>query len=203
MQKMIYSPNHNFLLLKNYKVGSTSVEVELSRVLPNNAIITPIEPKNENHVPRNYKNFYNHISYLEIEKLIDLSNVKSYIFVRSPYDVVLSDLFYNYKLFNSQTDIYEYRNFYMNNEMLSGSKHIYTKNNNIAVDKILKYENGLEKEINPILKNHGINNLNIKTFEKKFRPEEYNPYNFFSKKHLDKIYNFWEWEFDNLGYSKI
>lgn len=200
---MIYSPNHNFLLLKNYKVGSTSVEVELSKILPDNAIVTPIKPENKNHIPRNYGKFYNHIPYSEIESLIDLSGVKAYVFVRNPYDVVLSDLFYNYKLFNNKSDIYEYRNFYMDNEMLSGSKHIYTKNNTIVVDKILKYENGLENEINPILNNHNIRNLNIKTFEKKFRPEEFNAYNFFSKKHLNKIYTFWEWEFTNLGYSKI
>ena len=64
---MIYSPDHNFLLLKNIKVGGTSLEVELSQVLPNNAIVTPILPKNDKHKPRNYAGFRN----AQISRLID------------------------------------------------------------------------------------------------------------------------------------
>ena len=38
---MIYSPDHKFLLLKNHKVGGTSLEVPVSMIVPENAIVTP------------------------------------------------------------------------------------------------------------------------------------------------------------------
>ena len=95
---MIYSPDHNFLMLKNSKVGGTSLEVELSKVLPENAIVTKIDPPNSQHRPRNHKGFYNHMPYLEASSILDLSNTKSYIFVRHPYDTVLSAFFLSNKI---------------------------------------------------------------------------------------------------------
>ena len=60
---MIFSEKHNFLFIKNMKVGSTSMEVELSKILPDSAIVTKINPPNKDHKPRNFRNFVNHTSW--------------------------------------------------------------------------------------------------------------------------------------------
>jgi len=210
---MIYSPDHKFLMLKNIKVGGTSLEVELSKVLPDNAIVTPINPSNIDHYPRNYGNFYNHITYKLIKETIDLSNVNSYVFVRNPYDIQLSMLFYRLKeknivwekipiwqknnlldIFFSQTD----ESFKMHNS----TKNIYTINGEIIVDRVLMYENGIEDEINSILPDHGIEKINMKTFEKQYKPKEYTVENTFKEDHLEKIYSEWSWEFNQFGYKQ-
>jgi hypothetical protein len=210
---MIYSPDHKFLMIKNVKVGGTSLEVELSKVLPDNAVVTPINPSNVDHIPRNYGNFYNHISYKLIKERIDLSDVKSYVFVRNPYNIQLSMLFYRLKeknivwnetptwkkdkllnLFFSQTD----HSFGMQNS----TKNIYTINKSLAVDRVLMYENGIEYEINSVLPSHGIQKIKMKTFEKQYRPKKYTVKNTFKDKHLEKIYNEWEWEFKEFGYKQ-
>ena len=97
---MIFSPENKFLMIKNYKVGSTSVEVELSKVFSDKAIVTPILPMNKKHIPRNYSGFYGHMPYSEIKEKIDLFDVKVYTITRNPYDIVLSDIFFRMNLDN-------------------------------------------------------------------------------------------------------
>ena len=209
---MIYSSDHNFLLLKNIKVGGTSLEVDLSNILPNNAIITPIVPENKFHNPRNYDGFYNHMPYSEIKNKINLNNVKSYIFVRHPYNTVLSHFFHTlflckieyFLLTNNEKNIILNKYFYEINsdmEFLKSTKYIYTENNVIKVDKILKYENGIENEINPILISHKINPVNLVTTEKQYRPQSIKYFDIFNNKILKTIQDEWHWEFDNLGYE--
>lgn len=50
----IVSHAHGFAFLKTIKTGSTSVEVDLSRVAGPDAVVTPIRPAEEGHWPRNY-----------------------------------------------------------------------------------------------------------------------------------------------------
>jgi len=210
---MIYSKDHKFLLIKNIKVGGTSVEVELSKVLPNNAIVTPINPPNPEHLPRNCNNgFYNHIPMVKIKEKINLDDVKSYVIVRNPYNSVLSDFFYKMQLENKDIDIYKMQekdflknsvNLYFKNYFLSGTHTLYTENKKIIVDKILFYENGIENEINKVLPDHGINPITIKTFEKKYRPEWANYKNIFNESQIKIINKEWSWEFKNLGYALI
>jgi len=81
---MILSKDNNFLLLKNQKVGGTSLEISLSMVVPANSIVTPKtsddpawaikdEKIYDGYIPRNYNGFYNHMSYSEIKEKIDLT----------------------------------------------------------------------------------------------------------------------------------
>jgi hypothetical protein len=222
---MIYSPEHNFLLLKNQKVGGTSLEVCLSMVLPNNAIVTPktinhdawkIEEKNyERYLPRNHEGFYNHISYSEVNNKLDLSNVKSYIFVRNPYSAVLSHFFHRLHIHSKSNEIWDTLtekekdllvDKYFNNELgwewHKSNKKIYTDyDGNIQVDKVLKYENGIEKEINSVLLQHNLPKITINVYEKAFRPKEATVNQVFKEKHIEKINLEWYWEFANLGYS--
>jgi hypothetical protein len=212
---MIYSPDHNFLLLKNQKVGGTSLEVELSQVLPSNAIVTPILPKNNNHKPKNYNGFRNHMSYKEISRLLDLSNAKVYTIIRDPYYMVLSNFFYALNLMDIKWDKLSkdqkqtfVNNYFTNDKdlsilcMLKSTKHIYTIDNKIIIDKFIRYEDGIEDQINPILKLHGIPQISINTFEKQYRPKEIKPDDIFNDDQMSMIRQEWKWEFDNLGYNR-
>jgi len=211
--KMIYSKDHNFLLIKNQKVGGTSLEVELSKILPENSIVTPISPPNINHVPRNHEDiFYNHISYSEIKKLLDIKNIMSYVVVRNPYNQVLSHFFYNLHLKNlnmstntikENTDLSKKVNVYFKKHLLEGTHKLYTENNKIAVNKVLYYENGIEDEINKVLITHKIKPIKITTFEKSNRPGWATYQNIFNRDQIDIINNKWAWEFENLEYDKI
>ena len=225
---MIYSPDHNFLLLKNRKVGGSSLEIVLSKVLPDNAIVTKLNNHGntwdvipEDHKERNYKDyFYNHIKYEEVKKKIDLTNVKSYVFVRNPYNAVLSAFFHRLNSSsiwnaspnpNSWSALLENERDEWVDQYFAGTlgnlpwyksdKYIFLdKNGNQAVDKILYYEKGIEEEINPILKLHGISTISLNVHHLKHRPEKIVYKDVFKKRHLSQIRKEWAWEFENLNY---
>lgn len=209
---MIYSQEHDFLFIKNYKVGGTSIEVELSRILPDSAVVTNIYPPNQNHLPRNNDGFYNHMSYLEIKKIIPSSEkAKKYIIVRNPYDMLASNYFY-YLL--DKIDIKEWFNLsnkekqvitnkYFEEDPFKSSKNLYVdENNNSVIDYYLKYENGLEQELNKVLSWHNLPSIQITTFEKQYRPKKITYLDIFNNEQLDWIYNNWEWEFNTFGYQR-
>jgi hypothetical protein len=225
---MIYSPDHNFLLLKNRKVGGSSLELVLSRVLPKNAIVTKLtsptnttDPVPDWHKERNYgedNRFYHHMKYEEVKKYIDLSEVKSYVFVRNPYHSVLSAFFHRLStskilLKSSQWNSLSSENKkrlvkdYFDSKIgdlpwYKSDKYIYLNSNNeLLVDKVLYYENGIENEINPILKNHQIPEIQIDVNFLNHRPKKITYNEIFKEEHLDLIRNEWWWEFENLGYN--
>ena len=198
-------------MLKNIKVGGTSLEVELSNVLPDNAIVTTINPENIKHIPRNYDGFYNHMPYSEINKKINLLGVMAYTIVRNPYTTVLSDFFYKLHINNYLVKWSLYTEYeknkrldeYFNSDMfLKSTKYIYMDNDKIHVEKFIKYELGIEDQVNSILTNHSIENIKINTFEKKYKPSDFTVQNTFRQSDLDKIYDEWSWEFTMFGYNK-
>jgi hypothetical protein len=210
---MIYSQDHNFLLISNQKVAATSLEMELSKILPLNAIVTPLFPVRPDHNPRNHKDiFYKHMGYSEIKQFLNLKNVKSYVMVRNPYNSVLSSFFhmlqnrnpdistYNLK---ENTDLTKKINTYFKNYLFNGTHKLYTENNKVVVNKILYYENGIENEINKVLIDHNIEKIKIAKFENKHRPEWATFEKMFSREQIDIINDNWAWEFENLGYDRI
>jgi hypothetical protein len=233
---MIYSPDHNFLLLKNMKVGGTSLEVELSKNLPQNAIVTPKTfnnknwlvknpTTNHNYFPRNHEFVKPHSSYGELEKFYDLSKAKTYLFVRNPYNSVLSHFFHRLYLLDQKVfdwnilDKEQKNNLldkYFNNELGIGipiphdihlewytpfSKLYYDNNRNFIIDKFLKYENGIENEINPVLEEHKINKIKINIHENNFKKNNLTYEEVFRKKDIEKIQNSWSWEFEYFKYK--
>ena len=207
---MIFSPENKFLMIKNYRVGSTSVEVELSKIFSEKAIVTPILPTNKNHNPRNHNGFYNFIPYSEIKNKLDLTGVKVYTIIRNPYSVVLSDFFHKIKIQNinvnlhslNKKDIDQYLFYYFKNPMKS-TKFLYTEDGKVCIDDFLMYENGLEDELNRILSIHKINKVKIKTFEKQYKPKSINVKDIFSKNHINIINDLWSWEFDYFKYERL
>lgn len=186
------------------------MEVELSKILPKNAIVTEIDPPNPEHIPRNNSGFYNHICYSEIKQKINLKNIKSYVFVRHPYTTVLSDFFFVLKLQGidylslDQKDVsFLVDKYFSGSNWLRSTGFIYRDNlNNSCVDEFLFYENGIENEINRILPMHNISPIKINTFEKQYRPKDVKYSDIFLNKHIDMINDSWSWEFENLGYER-
>ena len=74
--------------------------------------------------------------------------------------------------------------------------------NKSIIDMFIRYEDGIEDQINPILKLHGIPEISISTFEKQHRPKEIHPADIFSDDQMNLIQKEWRWEFDNLEYNK-
>ena len=210
---MIYSRDHNFLLISNRKVAATSLEIELSKVLPLNAIVTTLFPVRQDHNPRNHKDiFYKHMGYSEIKQFLNLKNVKSYVMVRNPYDSVLSSFFHMLQNKNPNISTYDLKentdltkkiDIYFKNYLFNGTHELYTENNKVVVDKILYYENGIENEINKVLVDHNIEQVKITKFENKHRPEWATFKKMFNREQINIINDKWAWEFDNLGYDKI
>jgi len=210
---MIYSQDHNFLLISNRKVAATSLEIELSKVLPLNAIVTTLFPVRQDHNPRNHKDiFYKHMGYSEIKQFLNLKNVKSYVMVRNPYDSVLSSFFHMLQNKNPNISTYDLKentdltkkiDIYFKNYLFNGTHELYTENNKVVVDKILYYENGIENEINKVLVDHNIEQVKITKFENKHRPEWATFKKMFNREQINIINDKWAWEFDNLGYDKI
>lgn len=187
------------------KVGGTSVEVALSQVLPDNAIVTEITPSNPFHTPRNHDGFYNHMPLTEIKEKINLKNVSKYTIVRNPYDTVFSFFIYRSHLLNEEVTLNnieeKLKQHFDNKDFLKSTKNIYLdKDNNI--DKFLYYENGLESEINSILINHNIDTIKLNFYEKKLKPDWADRKQLFTKNFIDIINKEWDWEFNNLGYEK-
>jgi hypothetical protein len=205
---MIYSPNHNFLLIKNLKVGGTSLEIDLEKNLPENAIVTPQEPTQpETYIPRNYREhgFSSHSSFNLFKQQLDkinTKNLRSAIFVRNPLDTVLSHFFMAIKFQN--IDVKDYKTYvdaYFNNristQFLKSTRGLFVDNdysNNVQVSDVLLYENGIENQINQILKEVGIKEIKLTSNEKSWRPKELTPNDVFNKKQIDMIKKEWRWE---------
>jgi hypothetical protein len=207
---MIFSPENKFLMIKNYKVGGTSVEVELSKIFSDKAIVTPIIPINKKHTPRNHSGFYNFIPYSEIKNKLDLTGVKVYTIMRNPYSIVLSDFFSKVKMENFNIDLNTLNKKDIDKNLISyfknpinSTKFLYTEYNKVCIDDFLIYENGLENELNRILFNHKIDKIKIKTFEKQYKPKNINIEDVFSKNHIDIINDLWSWEFDYFKYERL
>jgi len=236
---VIYSPDNNFLLLKNYKVGGSSLELSLYNLVPENSTCTPMMPIDESqygHIPRNFiygdTQLENHASYEEVCKVFGeekIDNTISAVFVRHPYEIITSWFFHKMReywgvktnndadpfeygggydwdaLSGKQKDYLNYRFFYAREPefyALNSTKWIYSSNGEILVDHILRYENGIENEINKILPMVGLPAITIPYKAKSdYKPQHISYKNMFGKQELETIQKEWSWEFETFGYE--
>ena len=72
----IVSFKHNFIFLKTTKTAGTSIEVDLSQIAGDDAIVTPIIPPESGHTPRNFDDpdgeqpYYNHMTAAVMRKTL-------------------------------------------------------------------------------------------------------------------------------------
>ena len=152
---MLLSHKYKFIFIKTKKTAGTSIEIELNKLMSDKDIVTPIKPSHPDHKPRNYiygKNkLFNHIMITDLKKIIPENIYKTYYkfcVEREPVDKCIS----HYSMLkNSSTHNYATKNLSWEEYIRSKNFPIDTKKytdeqNNICVDKIIKYEN-LNKEM--------------------------------------------------------
>lgn len=162
---MIISHKYKFIFIKTQKTAGTSIEVDLNHHLGRNDISTPVYPKVDGHVPKNYKNgyfkkdFVNHMSACEIIKNIGENTFKSYFTFcveREPVDKCISyySMLKNSPYHRSNKSISF--NDYINDGIFPNDVAKYTSDDGkLLVNKILKYEN-LEQELQDVSKIIGL-----------------------------------------------
>lgn len=158
---MLLSHTHKFIFIKTLKTAGTSIEVEFSKLMSDEDIVTPIRPKEIGHIPRNFKwenteitpsnKFYNHMTAMEIKRKVGADIFKNYFkfcVEREPIDKCIS----HYSMLkNSPTHNIETHQLSWNEYVLAGNFPVDTEKytderGRLIVDKIIRYEN-LEKEI--------------------------------------------------------
>lgn len=197
---MILSKTHNFLFLKNKKVGSSSVEIFLSQFLnPMNDVWYGEKGfRGEPDFPSMNvigKNKDPHIGWEDVQKLYNVSDhVRVYIVERDPYDQYLS--MRDYQIAQGHTPYSPDRFFEFNyNIYLPAAERVH----------VLRYEH-LADEIKKVCRIHAL----------PFDPYAWRQMNFKSSSRQNKTSEFYEknpelkdaveeaawYHFDVLGYKK-
>lgn len=208
---MIISHKYKFIYIKTRKTASTSIEVALSKLCTKDDIVTPINPKVEGHVPRNYEGFFNHISLSEIKSKIPSKLYDEYYkftFERNPWDKMVSYYWYCTKRWDVSEN---FRDFCLKcNKKNVGNYAIisdierYSIDGKIAVDFIGRYES-LEKDCEQVCSTLGIPFDGYLTKEKsEYRKEKrhYSTYyDFVTQKKIEREFakeiDFFEYSFES------
>ncbi len=160
---MIISHKYKFIFIKTRKTAGTSIEVFLSQICGEKDILTPIYPPVEPHIARNSKGlynifdegklsfkqiyaklyernkFYNHIPASLVKRRIGKriwNNYFKFCVDRNPWDKTLSQ----YHNMNHTQDGNLSFEEYINNRRFPFNYPLYTEDDIVIVDQILKYE---------------------------------------------------------------
>ena len=160
---MLLSHKYKFIFIKTKKTAGTSIEIELSKIMSDDDIVTPIKPSFPDHKPRNYiykgNKLFNHIMISDLKKIIPTNIYDSYYkfcVEREPVQKCISDYFMlkNSTYHNKDQLHLEWQD-YLNNGVFPIDTKKYTDlDNKLSVDQILKYEN-LNEEMSALSKKLG------------------------------------------------
>jgi hypothetical protein len=228
---MIISHKYKFIFIKTRKTAGTSLEIALSKYCGPQDIITPIssydEPKRvqygsrgpqnccvsystysckdwiQSFIERKRRRFYNHIPAFDVRRWIGEEIWKSYYkfcFERNPWDKAIS--LYSFWAAFSKKQI-TFKEFIWEKEILSNFSNypIYTIDNELAVDRVCRFEN-LNQEIEDVALQLGLPGVLVLPKAKVGFRKDKRPYQeIIGKKERELIQSLCQKEIDLFGYT--
>lgn len=172
----IISFDYNFIFIKTAKTAGTSIEADLSQRIGLRDIVTPIRPKVDGHVCRNYQDasgkqlFYNHMPAIEIRQLIGeekFNSMYKFCVEREPVRKCISyyHMQQNSSLHNKTGRIISWEEYCSSGSFpIDHLKYLQFNSGktHILVDEVLQYEK-LDVELPNLLEKVGIRNFVLKT----------------------------------------
>lgn len=150
---MLVSHKYKFIFIKTRKTAGTSIEVDLSKLMADEDIVTPIFPVVDGHIPRNHEGphgsgirFYNHMPALEVRQLLASSQFDGYFkfcVEREPVDKCIShySMLKNSTWHNQRDGSLTWENYLRQHNFPVDSRLYLDQDGKLMVDKIVKYEN--------------------------------------------------------------
>ena len=181
---MIVCHEHKFIFVKTRKTAGTSIETALSSFCGPSDVITSLSSEDEAartklglrgmqniHVPMirysisdiatlatlKRKRFHNHTPSSEVRKYLGQQIYSKYFVFcveRNPYDRAVSQYFFKNRKFSEKPPMPEFLKTLSTPSMSNWD--VYTQKSQIAVDKVLRYEN-LEHDLNEVGNFLGLN----------------------------------------------
>ncbi len=199
---MIISHKYRFIFIKTLKTAGTSIEVFLSQVCGRSDVFTPIYPPHPRHRPRNFGQFYNHISAFAVRLAVppDLwSDYFKFCVERNPWDKTLS----HYAMENHRIGGSLSFDDYLTRRELCVNYPLYTDEDDktLLVDRVLRYER-LDAELTEVFGQLGVpfpGELRVRA-KAGYRSQQgpYQQYYSDAQRHL--IERAFAWECEHLGY---
>ena len=147
---MLVSHKYRFIFIKTYKTAGTSIEVDLSKVMDDDDIVTPVIPPVDGHIARNYKrfwgNYYNHMPATKVRRYLGRECFDSYLkftVEREPVSKCVSmySMLRNSPDHGQSGEALTWKDYIAKGDLPDDHKKYTDKNGNLLVDRILKYEN--------------------------------------------------------------
>lgn len=161
---MLISHKFKFIFIKTRKTAGTSLEVDLSRLMGREDIVTKICPVEPGHEPRNFITdqfeMYNHMPALDIRNIVGHEMFDGYFkfcVEREPVDKCISYYYMlkNSPFHNSNTSELSWEEFMSNKDFPVDCNKYTDKDGTLLVDKVLRYET-LESDLKSIMEPLGV-----------------------------------------------
>lgn len=147
---MLVSHKYKFIFIKTRKTAGTSIEIDLSRIMAAEDIVTEIFPEEVGHSPRNYilgdTEFYNHMSCMEVRAALGERLFNSYFkfcVEREPVDKCLShySMLNNSEFHNPKNLRITWSDYLSKLDFPVDTEKYIDGTGKLLVDKIVHYEN--------------------------------------------------------------
>ncbi len=161
---MLVSHRYRFIFIKTVKTAGTSIEVELSKLMGPEDIVTEIVPPVEGHEPRNFVvngvTLYNHMPARHLREVIGREVFDGYLkfcVEREPVDKCLSyyAMIRNSPDHNAGTRDLSWADFVASRKFPTDVGKYTSRTGRRLVDRILKYER-LEAELGALMAELGV-----------------------------------------------